>query len=128
MCFFLPRLRLSGLSPFAGEDDMETLNNVRKCDWDFDNDSFKGISERAKDFIKKLLVKAPAYVQYSRNSYWDCGVSFEQSSFWLVLERKPESESKPSNGSYFKNRFLNTVRQKTLKSENTSSINAALKR
>jgi serine/threonine protein kinase len=50
---------LSGLSPFAGGDDQDTLENVRKCDWKFDDDAFKGISEHAKDFIKKLLVKVP---------------------------------------------------------------------
>ncbi|XP_026681919.1 twitchin-like [Diaphorina citri] len=26
---------LSGLSPFAGENDVETLKNVKACDWDF---------------------------------------------------------------------------------------------
>jgi len=50
---------LSGLSPFAGSDDQDTLHNVRRCDWKFDDDSFKGISDHAKDFIKKLLVKVP---------------------------------------------------------------------
>jgi hypothetical protein len=50
---------LSGLSPFAGEDDAETLTNVQKCDWDFDSEAFKGISEHAKDFIRKLIVKQP---------------------------------------------------------------------
>lgn len=50
---------LSGLSPFAGEDDAETLNNVSRCDWDFDSDAFKGVSEDAKDFIRKLIIKTP---------------------------------------------------------------------
>ena len=50
---------LSGLSPFAGDDDAETLNNVSKCDWDFDSDAFKGVSQEAKDFIKKLILKTP---------------------------------------------------------------------
>ena len=48
-----------GLSPFAGCDDQDTLHNVRRCDWKFDDDSFRGISDHAKDFIKKLLVKVP---------------------------------------------------------------------
>jgi len=51
--------RLSGLSPFAGSDDEDTLRNVRRCDWKFDDDSFRGISDHGKDFIKKLLVKVP---------------------------------------------------------------------
>ncbi|XP_052800015.1 twitchin-like isoform X4 [Mya arenaria] len=50
---------LSGLSPFAGEDDLETLDNVRSGDWDFDTDAFANVSEEGKDFIKKLLIKQP---------------------------------------------------------------------
>jgi len=50
---------LSGLSPFAGRDDHETLEHVKRCDWNFDSDAFKSISDDAKDFIKKLLVKTP---------------------------------------------------------------------
>jgi serine/threonine protein kinase len=55
----LSYILLSGLSPFSGEDDVETLQNVRRCDWGFDSDGFKGISEVGKDFIKKLLIKQP---------------------------------------------------------------------
>ncbi|XP_071104533.1 twitchin-like isoform X3 [Haliotis cracherodii] len=48
---------LSGLSPFAGEDDLETLQNVKRCDWDFDEEAFSNVSQEAKAFIKALLVK-----------------------------------------------------------------------
>lgn len=51
--------RISGLSPFSGEDDVETLHNISKCSWDFDVDAFKGISENARDFIRRLLTKQP---------------------------------------------------------------------
>ncbi|KAH8269759.1 hypothetical protein KR018_000421 [Drosophila ironensis] len=47
---------LSGLSPFAGDNDIQTLKNVKSCDWDFDELSFKHVSEEGKDFIKKLLL------------------------------------------------------------------------
>uniref|UniRef100_A0A1I8H545 TITIN protein n=1 Tax=Macrostomum lignano TaxID=282301 RepID=A0A1I8H545_9PLAT len=50
---------LSGLSPFAGNDDYETLGNVKKCDWDFDRDAFASVSDEARDFIKSLLVRRP---------------------------------------------------------------------
>ena len=43
LCF--TSCRLSGLSPFAGVDDQETLEDVKRCDWNFDSDSFKGISD-----------------------------------------------------------------------------------
>ncbi|XP_053200690.1 twitchin-like isoform X3 [Panonychus citri] len=48
---------LSGLSPFAGDNDIETLKNVKACDWDFDEDAFRNISSEAKDFIRKLLTR-----------------------------------------------------------------------
>ncbi|KAI5622200.1 myosin light chain kinase 2, skeletal/cardiac muscle-like isoform X2, partial [Silurus asotus] len=47
---------LSGLSPFLGDDDNETLNNILACQWNFEESEFLGISEEAKDFISKLLV------------------------------------------------------------------------
>jgi hypothetical protein len=53
---------LSGLSPFAGEDDLETLQNVKRGSWDFDSEAFKGVSDESKDFIKKCLQKQPGYV------------------------------------------------------------------
>ncbi|KHJ77600.1 kinase domain protein, partial [Oesophagostomum dentatum] len=48
---------LSGLSPFLGETDAETLANVSAADWDFDDPSFDDVSETAKDFICRLMVK-----------------------------------------------------------------------
>uniref|UniRef100_A0A669P6G7 Myosin light chain kinase family member 4 n=1 Tax=Phasianus colchicus TaxID=9054 RepID=A0A669P6G7_PHACC len=48
---------LSGLSPFLGDDDNETLNNILACSWDFEDEEFQGVSEQAKDFISKLLIK-----------------------------------------------------------------------
>ncbi|KAM8946006.1 myosin light chain kinase 3 [Pelodytes ibericus] len=48
---------LSGLSPFLGESDAETMNYIVNCCWDFDSETFKQISEEAKDFIARLLVK-----------------------------------------------------------------------
>ncbi|KAK2728041.1 hypothetical protein QYM36_008498, partial [Artemia franciscana] len=48
---------LSGLSPFAGENDIETLKHVRACDWDFDEEAFAHVSEEGKDFIRRLLTK-----------------------------------------------------------------------
>ncbi|NWR28726.1 MYLK4 kinase, partial [Tachuris rubrigastra] len=48
---------LSGLSPFLGDDDNETLNNILACNWDFEEEEFRGVSDEAKDFISKLLIK-----------------------------------------------------------------------
>ncbi|XP_015794090.1 twitchin-like [Tetranychus urticae] len=48
---------LSGFSPFAGDNDIETLKNIKACDWNFDEDAFRNISDEAKDFIRKLLTR-----------------------------------------------------------------------
>ncbi|KAM9839098.1 death-associated protein kinase 2 [Aulostomus maculatus] len=48
---------LSGLSPFQGETDEETLSNILAMKYDFDPKYFNMASSMAKDFIQKLLVK-----------------------------------------------------------------------
>ncbi|XP_055001779.1 myosin light chain kinase 3 isoform X2 [Sorex araneus] len=48
---------LSGLSPFLGETDAETMNFIVNCSWDFDAETFEGLTEEAKDFVSRLLVK-----------------------------------------------------------------------
>ncbi len=49
--------RLSGLSPFMGENDNDTYANINRVNYDFDDEAFTDISDEAKDFISKLLVK-----------------------------------------------------------------------
>ncbi|TFK02223.1 Myosin light chain kinase 2, skeletal/cardiac muscle [Platysternon megacephalum] len=48
---------LSGLSPFLGDDDTQTLNNVLEAKWYFDEEAFEGISDEAKDFVSNLIIK-----------------------------------------------------------------------
>ena len=48
---------MSGLSPFMGDNDCETYNNISTAEFDYDDESFNEISKEAKDFISKLLVK-----------------------------------------------------------------------
>lgn len=50
-------IRLSGLSPFMGDSDNETLSNVTSATWDFEDEAFDEISDNAKDFITNLLKK-----------------------------------------------------------------------
>lgn len=40
-----------------GDSDLETMGNVTKAEYDFEDESFDNISEVAKDFISKLLLK-----------------------------------------------------------------------
>ncbi|KAG7174103.1 Myosin light chain kinase, smooth muscle-like 5, partial [Homarus americanus] len=53
ICYVL----LSGLSPFMGDTDAETFNNITRAEFDFDDDAFSAITEDAKDFIMSLLIK-----------------------------------------------------------------------
>ncbi|NWV07373.1 MYLK2 kinase, partial [Ptilonorhynchus violaceus] len=48
---------LSGLSPFLGDDDTETLNNVLAANWYFDEENFESVSDEAKDFVSNLIIK-----------------------------------------------------------------------
>uniref|UniRef100_A0A8C7QFE9 Protein kinase domain-containing protein n=1 Tax=Oncorhynchus mykiss TaxID=8022 RepID=A0A8C7QFE9_ONCMY len=48
---------LSGLSPFLGDDESQTLNNVLSANCSFEDEAFEHISAEAKDFISHLLVK-----------------------------------------------------------------------
>ncbi|XP_059206790.1 death-associated protein kinase 2 [Centropristis striata] len=50
---------LSGLSPFQGDTDEETLKNILVMNYEFPPHYFNMASSMAKDFIQKLLVKNP---------------------------------------------------------------------
>ncbi|XP_026884092.2 myosin light chain kinase 3 [Electrophorus electricus] len=49
---------LSGLSPFLGETETETMNHILRVNWDFDAEAFENVSEEAKNFISRLLQPA----------------------------------------------------------------------
>uniref|UniRef100_A0A8C9VA07 Myosin light chain kinase, smooth muscle n=1 Tax=Scleropages formosus TaxID=113540 RepID=A0A8C9VA07_SCLFO len=53
ICYIL----VSGLSPFMGDNDNETLSNVTSATWDFEDEAFDEISDEAKNFISSLLKK-----------------------------------------------------------------------
>ena len=49
--------RVSGLSPFMGDTDLETMANVTIAEYDYEDEAFDNVSCEAKDFIDSLLVK-----------------------------------------------------------------------
>ncbi|XP_062261279.1 myosin light chain kinase 2, skeletal/cardiac muscle isoform X2 [Platichthys flesus] len=65
---------LSGLCPFLGDDDNETLNNILSCQWNFEEQEFVDTTEEAKDFISKLLIV---------NKSWRMGASEALRHPWL---------------------------------------------
>lgn len=50
------RFRLSGLSPFMGDSDVDTFANITRADYDFDDESFETVTQNAKEFISSLLI------------------------------------------------------------------------
>ncbi|KAL1139815.1 hypothetical protein AAG570_006792 [Ranatra chinensis] len=50
---------LSGASPFLGDTVQETYSNVSSATYEFDKMYFENVSDFAKDFITRLLVKDP---------------------------------------------------------------------
>ncbi|XP_041805200.1 myosin light chain kinase 2, skeletal/cardiac muscle isoform X2 [Chelmon rostratus] len=65
---------LSGLCPFLGDDDNETLNNILACKWNFEEQEFVDTSEEAKDFISRMLIV---------NKSWRMGASEALRHPWL---------------------------------------------
>lgn len=53
-------LMLSGSTPFNGSNPQELLEHVAGASYQMDEDDWKDVSEEAKDFVKKLLIKNPA--------------------------------------------------------------------
>lgn len=78
----LSSLRLSGLSPFMGDTDVDTFANITRADYDFDDDAFDAVSQEAKDFITGLLV----HRKEDRLTADQC-----LTSQWLSLEDEGES-------------------------------------
>ena len=63
---FLVVCRLSGLSPFMGDNDGETLCNVIKGEYDFNYAEFDDVSEEAKEVIRNLLIGDKRLVDLTR--------------------------------------------------------------
>ncbi|XP_067462108.1 myosin light chain kinase 2, skeletal/cardiac muscle isoform X2 [Thunnus thynnus] len=66
---------LSGLCPFLGDDDNQTLNNILACQWNFDEPEFVDTSQEAKDFITRLLIV---------NKSWRMGAAEALRHPWLA--------------------------------------------
>ncbi|XP_036596783.1 myosin light chain kinase family member 4 isoform X1 [Trichosurus vulpecula] len=84
---------LSGLSPFLGDNDAETLNNILACRWDLDEEEFQDTSEEGKEFISKLLIKEKS---------WRISASEALKHPWLSdhsLHRRLSSQKKKNQGS-----------------------------
>ena len=93
VCYVL----LSGLSPFMGDSDVETFANISGISYDFEDEAFDSISEEAKDFIRKLLVK----FQNKRLTASDC-----LQHRWLAQPEKDKDSWKEINTDKLKSFLL----------------------
>jgi serine/threonine kinase 17 len=50
---------LTGISPFAGDNNQETYVNINQNNVEYPDEMFSDVSPSAIDFIKRLLVKNP---------------------------------------------------------------------
>ena len=99
VCYVL----LSGLSPFMGDSDVETFANISGISYDFEDEAFDSISEEAKDFIRKLLVK----FQNKRLTASDC-----LQHRWLAQPEKDKDSWKEINTDKLKSFLLRRRWQK----------------
>ncbi|XP_014896166.1 myosin light chain kinase family member 4 isoform X2 [Poecilia latipinna] len=83
---------LSGLSPFLGDDDNETLNNILACQWNFEEEEFGDISEEAKDFITRLLVKSKSWRMSATESLRHAWLS-DQNLHYRLHQKKNKCHS-----------------------------------
>jgi myosin-light-chain kinase len=50
-----------------GENDNDTYANINRANYDFDDEAFTDISDEAKDFISKLLIKDKEYEKFQNS-------------------------------------------------------------
>ncbi|CAH8540479.1 unnamed protein product [Heterobilharzia americana] len=55
----LTYILLTGISPFAGDTQLETFQNILDCIVDYSREEIENVSDLAKDFIQRLLIKNP---------------------------------------------------------------------
>ena len=55
----LAYVMLTGFSPYGGDTDSETLQNILTADLDFPDVLFESVSEEAKNFIPLCLNRNP---------------------------------------------------------------------
>ncbi|XP_043267355.1 serine/threonine-protein kinase par-1-like isoform X2 [Venturia canescens] len=113
ICYVL----LSGLSPFMGDTDVETMANVTIAKYDFDHDAFADISEDAKDFIRCLLVKD----KEKRSTAATC-----RQHRWLLPQttlpkQSKEAKSKGSLGTKPKTQQIDSKPKETVPSRSVDS-------
>ena len=88
---------LSGLSPFRGVNDRETLTRIKECKWNFDDERWTHISDDAKDFIRNLLA-------YQTERRMDTETALRHP--WLLRADRPLPDSYKIPSEHLKNYYV----------------------
>ncbi|KAI4471482.1 immunoglobulin i-set domain [Holotrichia oblita] len=88
---------LSGMSPFRGERDRETLYKIQEGKWSFDELWWKNISVEARDFITKLLV-------YQAEGRMDVHAALRHP--WLERADKIRADDFPISSKFLRDYFV----------------------
>ncbi|XP_017106257.2 uncharacterized protein sqa isoform X2 [Drosophila bipectinata] len=105
ICYVL----ISGLSPFMGENDIETMSNVTIAKYDFEDECFNGISPECLDFIAKLLAKDLS----TRMTAADC-----MKHKWLQQRPAAAASANPIT------KAISSASKTRLKSESPATVNS----
>lgn len=81
---------LSGYPPFGGEENDEIISNVVEGKYDFNPKPFNNVSDKGKDFIRKILIK-----KYKNRP--NCSECLKDDWFGVDLEDKIISEDLMKN-------------------------------
>eukprot|EP00794_Sanderia_malayensis_P010210 gene10210-11259_t len=98
---------LSGASPFLGDNDSETYQNITICDYEFDDEYFSNITKNAQDFIRALLLKKGS----ERNTFEDC-----LKHPWIACEKFEDSviDTKKMQAFVARRRWKQSLRMLTM--------------
>ncbi len=58
-----------------GENDNDTYANINRVSYDFEDEAFTDISDEAKDFISKLLIKNKEYLIQKKNNIFSLNLN-----------------------------------------------------
>jgi len=99
---------LAGYPPFYGDNDTQLFEKIMNAEYDFDDECWDDVSDLAKDFIRRLLVKNPEErftAEQALQHDWitstapDKALNIHQRMSQYNLQRKEQAQRKEGNES-----------------------------
>jgi len=97
---------LAGYPPFYGDNDTQLFEKIMNAEYDFDDECWDDVSDLAKDFIRRLLVKNPEErftAEQALQHDWitstapDKALNIHQRMSQYNLQRKEQAQRKEGN-------------------------------